>query len=350
MDWINNALGYPFGWLMWLCYKLIPSYGIALLFFTVITKLIMIPLAIKQQKEQVKMIGIQPKLQAVQKKYANDKQKQQEEMMKLQQEEGYNPLSGCLPLLTTMPILFGLINVIYNPLKHILRLAPEVIEKATAISNTISEHTGPASQLNVVRDVVANPAAFAELGENVEKILSLNLNLFGLDLSLVPTFGFSLLMLIPIFSGITSFAISMQSLKSSSAQGQAQNPTMKNMMYIMPLMSLFFTFQVPAGVGLYWIYSNLFAFVQAYFLNKIFNPVILAERQKAAAEAEKEAERNQKIEAKQKKKNLESQNIEVDPETAAKALSQKEAARLKLAEARRKMAEKYGDVYEEDKE
>ena len=123
MEFINSIFGYPLGWLMWLCYKIVSNYGIALIIFTLLTKLILFPLAIKQQKSSLRMARMQPKLEELQKKYGKNKEKYNEEMLKLYDEEKYNPMSGCLPMLIQFPILFGLIDVIYKPMTHIRRMS-----------------------------------------------------------------------------------------------------------------------------------------------------------------------------------------------------------------------------------
>ena len=124
---INTVFGYPLGWIMWLCYKIIPMYAVALVLFTIITRLVLLPFSINQQKSSVKMKIIQPKITEIQSKYANNREKMQQELEALYARENYNPMSGCLPMLIQFPILFGLIDVIYKPLTHIARLSAEAI-------------------------------------------------------------------------------------------------------------------------------------------------------------------------------------------------------------------------------
>lgn len=107
MNFIYELFGTPLGWIMWLLYAVIKNYGICLILFTVLIKAALFPLSIKQQKSSAKMAVFTPKMTEIQKKYANNKQKQQEEMMKFYEEHGYNPMSGCLPLFIQFPILFG---------------------------------------------------------------------------------------------------------------------------------------------------------------------------------------------------------------------------------------------------
>ncbi|MEG2074414.1 MAG: YidC/Oxa1 family membrane protein insertase, partial [Angelakisella sp.] len=161
----------------------------------------------------------------------------------------------------------------------------------------------------------------------------LNLGFYKLDMSLVPTFGFNMLMIIPILSGATALLMSLITMKNTPGS-DSQAGSMKMMMYMMPLMSVYFTTMVPVGVGLYWIFSNIVGCVQTVILNKFWNPKDIAEKMKLEDEERRERERQEKIEAKR----LAKERGEED-----KVVSQKEINRQKLADARKRNAEKYGD-------
>ena len=357
MQAIYQVLGWPLGWVMWTFYQFIKSYGVLLLIFTIITKLALFPLSLKQQKSMAKTQALKPQLDELQAKYKNNKEKLNEEMMKLYQQEGFNPMSGCLPMLIQMPILFGLIDVIYRPLTHLLRLSKEVLEvgEQIALSQGLvtQQQLGgfSAAQLSIIGGVKSDPAAYMAMGADVvEKIQGLSMNFLGMNLGQIPTTGMFMemfsggwnpIILIPILSGATALLLSIMSMRfnptdSGSAGG---NASMKSMMYVMPLFSVMIAFQVPAGVGLYWIYSNLTSLAQTVILNRYYNPREMAEKAKQEREERVEKERQERIEAKKHAK-----------ETGApdeKALSQKEINRRKLAEARRRDAEKYGEEYVE---
>ncbi len=353
MGFISEIIGYPLGWVMWLIYKAIPFYAIALLIFTILTKLLMLPSTIKQQKSSVKMIKLKPKMDALQKKYGNNKEKYQEEMMKLYQEEGYNPMSGCAPMLIQFPILFGLIDVVYKPLYHIVRIPKDILTTMQELMKANFADFGFKSanevastyQIKAINYLQNNPdgGVLAELGgETLEKIREFDLNFLGINLGETPSFAWNLLILIPILSGLTSLLISLVSMKNmknqSPEQQQAAGMT-KGMMFFMPLLSVWISFSVPAGVGIYWIYSNIFSVAQTILMNKFFNPQMLAAKEIAEDEAKREAERQARIEAKKAAKE--------SGEDREKALSQKEINKRKLAEARRRDAEKYGEEYVE---
>lgn len=348
MRTIMKWIGWPLGWLMWLIYYFIPNYGIALILFTVITRLVLVPLSIKQHKSTIKMQLIQPKILEIQSKYKNNPTKMNEEMQELYRRENYSMTAGCLPMLIQFPILFGLIDVIYRPLSHIMRVGAETISAIEQIltNNQIAftEYTKEITMLSSIKD---NPELFSSIGqETINHIITLDTRFLGLDLSIIPNQVLSLrdfssllnpIILIPILSGVTALLVSLVSIKTSSATGAAAAQT-RTMMLLMPLLSLWFTFGVPAGVGFYWTLTNIFALLQNLIFFKVWNPREAAEKIKAEEEARKAREREEKIEAKRRAK-------QEGSDASAQALSQKELNRIRLAEARRRNAEKYGDVY-----
>lgn len=347
MSAFNAIIGYPLGWIMYFCYHLVNNYGLALIMFTILTRLCLVPMAINQQKSMVKMASFKPKMDELQKKYGNNKQRLSEETMALYEKEKYNPMSGCLPLLIQFPILFGLIDVIYYPLKHILRLPKEVIAEATVIAQNMlgAGASRYSPEISIVTAVGQNPEAFSALGADfVQQVSNFDFTFFGLDLGVVPTFAFNIFLLVPIISGITSLMMSLVSMKMTSATTGGGNDAAasmsKSMMLMMPLMSVMISFQVPTGVGMYWILTNLVMMIQQIILSKIYNPQEIIAKMKEEEEIRKQQEREEKKEMKQRVKEGDSSAIE-------KSLSQKEINRMKLAAARKRDAEKYGETYVE---
>lgn len=357
MQFIMKIFGWPLGFVMLGCYMLTGNnYALAIVLFTIVVKAATLPLSIKQQKGQAKMQLFQPKLEAIQKKYGNNKERYNEEVQKLYTEEGYNPMSGCLPALIQFPILFGVLDVVYKPLYHILRISTtainELIEMAGAAGHTIQE-ASYYSQIELFKIIKSNPEIFSGADQEViAKIDGFNMDFLGLDLSVVPQFSltyegaFNWYLLIPVLCGVFQFAQTIYTMKKSPTQ-QAGG-IMNGMLYIMPLFSVYIAFIVPAGAGFYWTVSALLMLVQSVFLNIVYNPKKLAEQAEAEMEAKKEEKRRQRAEAKEKLKKLQDYREEGEeiPETE-ELLSKKEAQRRKLAEARRRDAEKYGEKYVE---
>ena len=344
---IMKIFGYPFGWLMWAMYHLVSNYGVALLLFTLVVKLLLFPLALKQQKTTVKMQLFQPKVQEIQSKYKNNPNKMNEELAALYEKEGYSPMSGCWPTLIQFPVIFGLLDVVYRPLTHLLRFSGETIDTLTKITEGLGvKLSAYAPQITIYQHAMAHPADYASVGADIfTKLESLNMNFLGMDLSQTPNLpwkegGWNLLILIPILSGVTALLTSVITTRQNPQSGAAGGG-MKIMMYLMPLMSLYFTFLVPAGVGIYWTLSNVFSIIQMLVLNKIYNPKEIAEKIKAEQEERAKRERAERIEARKRAKEAAKNGKPVGDTTY---LSDKE----KIKEARRRYAERYGDKYEDD--
>ena len=309
LDIINVPLGYLFRWL----YTLVNDYGIAIILIAVITKLLMVPLGIKQHKSTLSQLKYRPRIQEIQTKYKDNPERAQREMAKLQ-EEGYSPTAGCSTMLIQFPILIGIYNVIRHPLKYIVGLSQDVL---TGIHEIMTKVPGMEAlkiedvkfEINAITQIKENAAAYADIisPEKLELIESFNLNLFGLDAmnlavipekieyflsSILPIPAFSSwLVAIPVISGITAFIYARISQKLSPAAMMQENDqnaaTMKFMNFLTPYMSYAIAFSVPAGLGLYWIASNLLMMVQTLVINKIYSPAAYIEQLKAEEEARK---------------------------------------------------------------
>lgn len=353
--------GYPLGWVMWLFYQVVNNYGVAILLFTLFTRILLYPLGVKQQKTSARMAMFQPKIAELQKKYKNNKEKLQEEQMKLYEKEGYNPMSGCLPLLIQMPILFGLINVIYNPLTHMLRLSDELINKAVEITQGLEGlYVSNTAQISVINAVQQMPEKFSELGNDfVTAIQGFDMTFLGINLGTIAPFGLDWLVLIPILSGVTSILSMMLSMKfnyNARVGGQQMGGMSKGMMYIMPLFSLFFAFQVPVGVVIYWIMSNCFMGLQSFILYKVYTP----EKMEAILERDREKKKGKKKKSRFQQAMQQAQTTQAGASKPdlqedengmvtykGEQISKKEADRRRLAEARKRDAEKYGETYKD---
>ncbi len=256
----------PLGYIISAIYHVVPNYGWTIILFTIIVKLLMSPLAIKQQKSMTKMQKVKPLLEHLQEKYKDDPNRLNQETMKMYKEMGVSPAGGCLPLLIQFPILIGLYQVINKPLTFIMHLPADIVEKLTQMYGTVENAKNVAAQIEICSKL--DPAVVQQkLGVTVEK---LNFWFCGLDLSQKPELMYlNWLWLIPILSAATAYLSSyiMQKLQGTTVQ---QEGTMKTMNMIMPLMSAYFCFILPAGVGIYWVMSNIVQIIQTLVLNKIF--------------------------------------------------------------------------------
>lgn len=339
-----HILGVPLGWVMKFIYGFIQNYGLSIIVFTILVKLLMLPMAVKQQKSQAKMAVVQPQMLELQKRYANNQQKLQEELAALYAREGYNPTSGCLTLFIQFPIIMGLYDVIYKPLTHVLALGSETLTKATEIATSIGllPEKLYSAEPYIISAVQNDPAAFEALGADiVSKIQNFDMYFLGINLGDTPTMAFNALLLIPILSFASQMLMTVISFRNNNTG--SDNPSMAGMkatMYMMPFLSAWICFSVPAGVGMYWIVSSVLSLLQMVILNKFYNPKEMAEKARIESERRRELEKAERARRREEAKAGEA-------EAKRKALSQKEINRQKLAEARRRDAEKYGEVYVE---
>ena len=160
MQLIMTIFGWPLDFLMLGCYMLTGNrYALAIVLFTIVTRILLLPFSIKQQKETAKTQLFQPKLDAIQKKYGNNRERYNEEVQKLYTEEGFNPMAGCLPALLQFPFLFGIMDVVYKPIYHILRASSAVINEMVAAATEAGFDMGNAyyTQLNLLRPLKRLP-------------------------------------------------------------------------------------------------------------------------------------------------------------------------------------------------
>lgn len=338
-----HILGVPLGWVMKLIFGFIQNYGLSIIVFTLLVKLLMLPMAVKQQKSSAKMAVIQPQMLELQKRYANNQQKLQEELAALYAREGYNPTSGCLTLFIQFPIIMGLYDVIYKPLTHVLAMTEETLAKATEIATSLGVLPDRlySAEPFIISAVQNDPAAFEALGTDiVSKIQDFNMIFMGINLGDTPSFAFNVLLLIPILSFASQMLMTVISSRNMSTGENPGMAGMKATLYMMPFLSAWICFSVPAGVGMYWIVSSVLSIFQSLILNKFYNPKEMAEKARIESERRKELEKAERAKRREEAKANEA-------EAKHKALSQKEINRQKLAEARRRDAEKYGEVYVE---
>lgn len=326
-----SFLATPLGYVMEFITQFVPNYGMALIIFTVILKVVMFPLNIKQQKSTARMSAYQPFIQDIQKKYAKDKQKQQEEMMKFQQEHGMSMTAGCLPMALNMFVLFGLIQVLYYPLQYIFHIGADVVNTAAAAVG-VSDLSINIMQSKLMEMTNANPAGFVEFfGDKAEAIGALKLSFLGMDLNAIPSIGDWTTWILPVLTIVTMIGSQIITMKMS---GQEMQGAMKWMPWIMSIMFIGFCFTVPIGFSLYYTVSNILMFIQSVILKKMYDP----DKIKAEIAAEIEAKRAEKKRKKTVKVIDEKSGVE-----EVKVVNEAELARIRQQKARELDEEKYSD-------
>ena len=333
---LSGPLGYVMEWI----YKLIPSYGWDIILFTLLINIVKIPLQLSQQKSMAKMSAFQPMMQEIQTKYKDKPEKQQEEMLKLQQDYGYNPTAGCVPMLLNFLVMFGVIGVVYNPLQRIFHISAAALTSAgEALTAAGVNFTAITRDTTIISQLVAGGNAELIKCFTTEQIATItefsqHMTFLGIDLTRVPKIGLSLDIVLPLLSVITMFLSTHISMKAS---GQQMQGSMKLTMYMMPLMYLFFCFTYPQAFSLYYVISNIVMTVQTQVMRKVYDP----------EKMRKEIEAQIAEKKKQEKRGVKNTTVKVtDPKTGKvtdKNLSASEMNKRRLEYARQLDAERYKD-------
>ena len=266
----------PLGRILYFIYENIAfeSYGLAIIIFTVIIKIILLPLSVKQQKSMSKIQKIQPQIKEIQQKYKDDKEKLSQEMMKIYKENNANPASGCLPLVIQMPIIISLFYILRRPLTFIIGMSKEKIFELAKDFELVQAGIGNYAEL-ISKNMSAEVQIIKESGEYLNMEF-LNLNL-GIQPSLTKIFSepstYVPLLILVILTVATMFLSSKISMASKKQTEETEEKggmmaIQKNMIYLGPVMILFVAFRFPAGLSLYWLISNAIQLLQNWYINK----------------------------------------------------------------------------------
>lgn len=259
----------PMGLILMAIFSLVQNYGLALIIFTLIVKLILLPFMYKQKKSMKKMNLVQAESAALQKRYANNREKLNEEMTKLYDREGVNPTGSCLLSFITLPIMMALYYAVREPMTYMMGLADSTIEKIAETLGYTLDSASVSGQIELSKLVSDNWDKVSRFAS--EGLVNIDFNFFGIDLSATPQFTqLNALWIIPILSGGTALLSSLvmqkmqkkQNPNAQNNQSAQMNSTMNTMLILMPLMSVWIAFTLPASMGVYWTVNNLFSIVQ----------------------------------------------------------------------------------------
>ena len=342
---LGDIIRIPFGWLLGQLYGIIGNYGVAMIIFALIVQAVLLPINAKSKKATMKMSRLQPKIQEIQRKYANDQAKQNEAMRKLQEEEGASMgMAGCLWAFVPMLILLPLFTVIRQPITYILGESAEVAEQIVATIKAISPDLFSGGRAGGYYDQVVAAGAIsqyaAELqaaipGIQADTLSGINFNFFGIDLGAIPQFNIFAsswawdwahigAFLIPVVSTGSQYLQMMQAQKSNdsvitdengvqdketAAKSQSAQST-KMMMYMMPIMTLWIGFTVSAGLSLYWFIGGLFRMISDPIMTNHYRKVYDAEdaiKIKRAIEADRVEAEKERVRAERRAANPEGQ-------------------------------------------
>ena len=258
-----NAIASFFGFIIRLIYKLVNNnYFISILLFTLLTKLILLPLTIIQLKSTEKMQKIAPLDAKIREKYKNDKQKQAEELSKLYAENKINPMGGCLPLLIQIPIILAMFAIVRQPLTYIVQTPTEQIRAYTQEILNKEEVTDREMQMNEL--VIANEKGLIDMDVK-----------FGINLGDIPANFRSqdenkkshpISLAIPILAAIFSI-IQIKITQKTSNMTDEQQEMQKSMNFTMPILSAFISYTMPLALGIYWLFGNIIQIIQQLIIS-----------------------------------------------------------------------------------
>lgn len=296
------------GRLMGLCYALTGSYGMALLLFTVAVKILFLPLSIWQQKNSIKMVRIQPEINRIKAQYINDSAKAGEEQIALYKRAGYRPLVSLIPTLIQIPLIIGVISVVYHPLSYLLKVdADAILALRTGLSDFRgTDKLGLAWQVEAIRLLESGEltAAASSAGAPVEAILAalhdFDRVFWGCDLLKIPGFSVSSI-LMPVLAIASTWLLCVLQNRSNVLQREQKGFNRWGTSLIMILLAVYLSFSVPAAAALYWTAGNILAIAVMYLMNAAINPrrhidyAALEESKKMLADAEKDKKSKKEI-------------------------------------------------------
>ncbi len=272
-----NVFGYALNFI----YGIVGNYGIAIILFTILLKLIMLPISIRQQKTMKKSAKIQGQVKEIQDKYKNDPTRMNQEVMDLYKKENMSPFSGCLSSILQIILVISMFYLVSRPLTYMKHVEPELIEQY-AQELQEAEGNNNYQEIGIIR-----------LKSAEDEKVNINMNFLGLNLSSVPSQNYSdwKVFIIPVLYVATSFlstrmTTNMNKIKKKEektkgdenskdlVKKEEENIDMmeemnKNMMIMMPLMTVSIALIAPLGLALYWLINNIFMLGERFIINKV---------------------------------------------------------------------------------
>ena len=305
----------PFAWLLMLFYDFSQNYGIALILFALVIKLVLFPFNLKGKKSMIQMNLLSSKMQQLQKQYGKDRERYNLEIQKLYEKEKVNPMSGCLWSFIPIIFLMVLYGIIREPLTYLMNVPADMIETVAEITGVANSGTYPQiAMLKAIADPAVLEQVKAALGESAGAgLFSMNVEFLGINLANIPqlnfwsngmnwgSVGLFLLPLVSVGTSLLSMYVSMKTnqMNRGGEQNEQMAKTNRTMMIFMPIMSLWIGFTVPAGLSIYWIAQYIFSIFQELICGRLLKKDYERARAEAAERErqEKEDEKRRKEEA-----------------------------------------------------
>lgn len=281
-----NFFSNIFGYILNLIYGLVSNYGLAIILFSVLIKIIMLPLSIKQEKTLKKNQKIQEEMKIIQIKHNGNQEKINQEMMELYKREKMNPFGGCFSIIIQFILLFAMFYLVRSPLTYMKKVNNETIEnQKTVIRQELGDNSISANypEISVIKYIQDKDMKDSEM--------YINMNFLGLDLNKVPQENFKdvTVFIIPalyVISSVVSIRLSTnmnnknkKEVKNDDEESKEKNEDSsemaaqmnKSMSWMMPLLSVTISLMAPLGLALYWLVNNIIMIVERLILNKIFS-------------------------------------------------------------------------------
>ena len=304
----------PFAWLLMLFYDFSQNYGIALILFALVIKLVLFPFNLKGKKSMIQMNLLSSKMQQLQKQYGKDRERYNLEIQKLYEKEKVNPMSGCLWSFIPIIFLMVLYGIIREPLTYLMNVPADMINTVAEITGVANSGTYPQiAMLKAIADPAVLEQVKAALGDAGAGLFSMNVEFLGINLANIPqlnfwsngmnwgSVGLFLLPLVSVGTSLLSMYVSMKTnqMNRGGEQNEQMAKTNRTMMIFMPIMSLWIGFTVPAGLSIYWIAQYIFSIFQELICGRLLKKDYERARAEAAERErqEKEDEKRRKEEA-----------------------------------------------------
>ena len=292
---MGKLITVPFAALLRWFYTITGSYGLSIVLFAVVVKLVVLPFQMKSKRSMIRMGRLSGRQAELQKQYAKNQQKYQEELQKLYQEEGVNPMGGCLWSFLPLFLMLPLYSIIYRPITYFMGLSEEafatVKELAVSLGYDAASYNAAYEQIGITDFIHQH---WAQFQGRVDGLIDVDFTFLGLDLSVSPTSMASHfvmtwacvgVILIPFVAAATQF-LSSKIMRKTNGQSEEQQKQGRLMNLLLPLSSIWFCFMMPAAMGVYWIINSVLMTVQEVILGKFYTKKLQAEEDELAAKRE----------------------------------------------------------------
>ena len=294
MDTITYYVSLPFGWLLKGCWMLVGNYGLAIILFTLATKIVLLPLSVWIQKNSIQMVKIQPEINFLKARLMGNNDAIADEQAKLFKREHYHPMLSVIPLVLQLVLLLIVVEIIYNPITYLFGYSASEGKAIAEFLNISTSKSGYEIEImNAIRSGTTIPPleGAPHLAQIIEKSLDFKLWFAGFDLSVLPIDAWKIYTLVPLIAGASSWLLCFTQNQSNVLQHEQSKWNQYGIMVISVGISLYLGLFVPSGIALYWVAGNVFSVIQMYLLNVWINPKkyvdyeALEESRKALAEA-----------------------------------------------------------------